>query len=365
MIRLRLEYGKDPDAVITAKSGAFYWPSSQSKRKELLSVKRNNPSVYESVYQCRPGQRQGSIFLESDFAYYQQPAGLNMGVANPEVSAWLQQFHMIVAAWDTAFEATSEADHTVGIMAGLLSCEKYHNGEDPVIYGPCEPHLDVYLLDLLREKLDWGNLVARFRSFNRKWNPVVNVVEKRGTGISLYQSMPAVGIAVEGVQVTEGKRARAVDGTEAGSVQGWYRQHRVRLPLDAEWTEAYRTEMKDFTGQDDSADDQVDTSVHLINYAIQIGTGIALMPSGWSPEGVDAEFKAADEYPDFSGTTVGQLRRAEMLAWITMAPSVHEDPFYYTCTNCSHNLSGYCEVQKRRVASLDSCGEFSEVIAAV
>jgi predicted phage terminase large subunit-like protein len=355
MIKLRVKYGHDPDPV----GGAFYWPSSPAKRKELLSVKRNHPAAYESVYQCRPGQREGSIFLEEDFSYYVSPKRLELGVSEPEVQAFLQRFHSIVIAWDTAFESTADSDHTVGIAAGLMPCDKYHRGEDSVTFGPCEPHLDVYLLDLIRDKLDWGGLVSSFRQFNRKWAPLVNLVEKRGTGISLYQSMPAVGITVEGVQSNESKRARAVAGNEAGSVQGWFRQHRVLIPKEVSWALRYKTELKDFTGEDDADDDQVDASVHLVNYAIQQGGSFALISSDWTPERVDEIIKDQEEFQE---SRVAFMGRVEMLNFIQLAPSMSENPFYGTCSMCVSNVGGYCKVQRRLVVSLDSCGQFTEAM---
>ena len=349
MKKLRISYGRDP----APSGGGFYWPESPSKRLELLSVKRNNPAVFESVYQCRPGQREGSIFLESDFAYYDPPKGLSDGVIRPEIAFWCSKFHALIGAWDTAFEATAESDHTVGLAAGLLPCDQYHCGEDPLVYGPCEPHLDIYILDLIREKLDWGDLVKTFRSFHRKWQPLLHVVEKRGTGISLYQSMNQINIAVEGVMTTEGKRARAVSGTEAGSVQGWFRQHRVLLPKDTPWVPQYKIELKDFTGEDDADDDQVDATVHLVNYAIQTGGGMAMISSEWTPERVNEIIDDQANSPDLAPQLVPANR--EMLAYIHMSPQFSNDPFEGMCHRCDQWEQGYCKEHKRQTVALDTC----------
>jgi predicted phage terminase large subunit-like protein len=358
-MKLRIYYGVDPEP----KGGGFYWPGSPAKRKELYSVKRNHPGAYESVYQCRPGKREGAIFLEQDMVYYQPPKRLSEGLANPEVAAFCAKFFAIAIGWDTAMEATHDSDHTVGVVGGLLPCNDYHRGEDPAIYGECEPHLDLYLLDLTRKKLQFGDLVKEFREMHRKWNPLRHVVEKKGSGIQLYQSMPAVGIDVEGVSANESKRTRAVAGTEAGSTQGWFRQWRIHLPINVDWVPGYKTELKDFTGDDDASDDQVDATVHLTNFVIQMGGSMAMISSDWSPDKVDQIIEDNERVPE---PILSYLPpRAEMLFWIQTAPEYSNDPFFECCNNCTNNTNGFCRVQRRNVVALDFCEHFVDQRAAV
>lgn len=360
-MKFRIIYGVDPDPG----PHGFYWPTSPSKRREIMSVRRNHPAVFESVYQCRPGRREGVIFIEEDFRYYQPPKNLALGISDPEVAKFCAQFYAIAAGWDTAMEAESDSNHTVGMIAGLLPCSQYHRGEDSLIYGECEPHLDVYMLDRTRKKLRFGDLVAEFRSMHQKWNPNPHVVEKKGSGIQLYQSMPAVGIHVEGVSSNESKRARAINGVEAGSTQGWFKQWRVHLPHGAEWVPDYKTEMKDFTGEGDSDDDQVDATVHLTNYAIQTGTSMALTSSDWQPENVDEIMDRQESLPEITSAYVS-TPRFELLSWIQLAPEYASDPFADTCHKCGTQMidgqpTGYCRRWQRSVVALDTCEHFAPV----
>jgi predicted phage terminase large subunit-like protein len=357
MIIKKVYYGKDTQAL-TLGEPAFFWPESEQKRQELYSVRRNHPDVYESIYQCRPGQRIGSIFLEDDFIYYLAPTGLSLGLIDPEVRKFLDRFQYIVAAWDTAFEATDQSSFTVGIVAGLLSCEKFHREEDAQVLGECEQHFDVYILDVVRGKFPWGDLPREFRRLHRRWGVHVHVVEKKGVGISLYQSMPSIGIRVEGVDVRESKRARAIRGNEAGSTQGWFRQHRVYLPFAAEWIDKYKMELKDFTGDDSGDDDQVDATVHLINYAIRAGSQIFILPSTWTPETVDVRMEVTPE-ANFIPQTSQQSTTVDFLNWIIMAPSLNDQPFEETCGYCKNNQNNYCSIQQRPVAVFDSCMEYT------
>lgn len=356
--KIKIPYGVDPDPI----GGGFYAPTWPAKRKELLSVKRNHPASYESVYQCRPGRRTGAIFVEDDFQYFTGPKRLSEGISDPETAEFVSKFHSLVIGWDTAMEARSDSDHTVGVVGGFLPCAKYHRGEDPLIYGECEPHLDVYLLDLVRKKLQFGDLVAEFRAMHRKWVPLRHVVEKKGSGIQLYQSLPQIGIEVEGVAANESKRTRAIAGTEAGSTQGWFRQWRVYVPHGAAWVPEWKRELKDFTGEDDSEDDQVDGTVHLVNYAIQIGTSMAMISSDWAPDTVD---QILDDQANLPEPSLSYLPpRAELLTWIQLAPEMSGDPMTEICGGCLHYQFGFCDFWRRQVVALDTCEHFELPSAA-
>lgn len=347
MLNLKVYYGAD-------KHG-FFWPESAQKRQEWLQVKRNRPADAQAIYQCNPGAREGSIFLESDFAYYGAPPGLDRGVESNAVRKMLEMGIQLAVGWDTAFEATSVADFTAGVPALLVPCSQYHCNEDPLVYGECEPHLDVLLLGLLYEKLTWADLVPQFRLMHKRWEPYIHVVEKRGSGISLYQSMPLAGINVLGVAANESKRARAIQGVGAGSVQGWFRQHRVLFPMvNGEypaWVKTAKTQLKDFSGAKDASDDIVDAIVHLVTYAIRLGSGMALLPTEQEVERVLKESESAQSDDP----------RVQFLNWLGAAPGLSDDPFEHTCARCNHYGSGFCTKFMRPMIAMDGidCMEFA------
>lgn len=357
MGKFRLKYGVDPDA----HGSAFYWPSSEQKRAECLAVKRLRPAEFQSVYQCNPGMREGGIFLNSDFSYYLAPIGLSEGIDHPNVKEFCQRFHMIVQAWDTAFEAKADSDPTVCLTAGLLPCSDYHRHEDPLKYGECEPHFDAYLLDLYRAKLEWGDLTDAFRMQRMKWRPDETIVEKRSSGIGLYQAANAAGANVRGVSAQEGKRARVVQGTGAGSVQGWFRLHRVRCPFDAPWVRPYKIELKDFTGDKTGKDDQVDATAHLVTFAIELGANVAVLPSEWRPETVDMMMTGESKVPQNFVEALQQQSgdKAQFLSWLNSAMNdVVLDPLGSICQNCGKYEHGFCTHWRRNVIAFDGCEHF-------
>ena len=342
----------------------FFWPDSTQKRQEVLSVKRNSPADFEATYQGRPGQREGSIFLSADLDnFYIPPADLLLGIASPAVKSFTSNGQGIYQAWDTAFSTSSQSAHTVCVTGLFVPCDKYHCNEDANLLGPCDFHFDVILLNVFRERLDWGGLTAAFKTQYNIWRPEQVIIEKKASGISLIQSMSAT-YPIEPIGTSVGKGARAVNSVDlktAGSVQGWFRQHRVLVPdpTYAPWVEKWRTEMKDFSGADDASSDQVDATVHLITRAIIMGSSMAVLPSNWTPERSILPQRAAEfARQDLTAPTDP---RAQLLTAIGLLPDISEDPYYGTCARCSRfERNNHCAYHNRSVVAFDSCEHYDD-----
>lgn len=376
VIRKKITIGPDP------LEQGFYWPSSEQKRREVLTVARNSPALFQSVYQARPGKREGTIFLEDDLnAFFLPPVDpltnrfvdLSLGLSHPLISAFTKRGFGVFQAFDTAFSTTSQSAHTVGVTGLFVPCSDYHRGENPDELGPCEHHFDVLLLDVMRKRLDWGGLIGGIKRLNILWRPVEQVIEKKASGISAIQALESSGLPIVAASATVSKGDRALNsvGTrDAGSVQGWFRQHRVLTPPENTypWIAPWRDEMKDFSGDDDASSDQVDATVHLITRAIVLGATSALLPSEWTPERSALPANLADplanpnfQTPGFSGPAgLGGV----LLPTIGLLPELAIDPYDGTCARCVHDGARFCAVQNRRMLALDSCEQFYDARAA-
>lgn len=359
----RLPYA--PDRV----GYGFFWVESAQKLEEALSVRRNAPADFEAVYQGRPGQREGSIFLEADLNAFFEPAAngnrfgvveFAHGVASPLVAQFVKQGHTVIQAWDTAFSTSSQAAYSVCVTGLLVPCTSYHCDEDPAVVGPCEYHFDVLILDVYRRKLDWGALTEALKTLYYRWQPTEIVVEKKASGQSLIQNFGA-NMPIQGVGAKDSKGDRALNSVTtktAGSVQGWFRQHRVRTPRIAPWLNAWRGEMKDFSGAEDTSSDQVDATVHLVTRAIVMGATMAVMPTDWTPE--------YSVIPNFLTDGMSAMPegynnpKAGMLLALDMLPSLTTDPFQGTCSRCAHDGVKFCNIMGRRMLPVDSCPAFVE-----
>ena len=352
------QYGIDP------KSQGFYWPEMDQKRQEYFTNKVLAPAETEATYQCNPGARQGVVFTDDDFARrFIPPEGMESGVAMPAVKEFVEQGSFLIQAWDTAFSATSTSDYTVGVTLLLVPCLEWHRDEAETL-GECEPHLDVYLMDIYRERIPYSGVTAAMRQQFMKWHPSFVVIEKKAYGVVAIEALEGV-LPIESVTPgpLESKRARAVEGLTGGSVQGWCRMRRVVVPEYAEWLPAFLREMKNFTGAKGNTDDQVDALVHGVRWAISNG-GTALPISGdWADPNKIDDLMRPDPH------AMSMAARFDRLAVDVV------DPFGECCGNCRHFLRNirdlkiptnrrfdgkppdYCTWHDRGTVGIGSCDE--------
>jgi predicted phage terminase large subunit-like protein len=324
-------YGKDPTGV------GFFCPEFKQKRIDYFALKQLRPAETEAVYQCNPGAKIGSIFVEEDFRYYEAPMNLQMGRNDPIVRAFIEEKGGIVAqGWDTAMSAQSSADHSAGVTVLLVPCEEFHREKEALIIGTCDQHYDVYILDVYRAKLEIGDLALAIKEQAIKWNPEKIVIEKKQSGTSVMQALANSGLPIEGVIVQDNKRDRAVNGgAGAGSVQGWFKSGRVLFPLlggmlEPEWLPIYYRELKDFTGEKGGMDDQVDATVHVVSHAIREGSAGVRFLEGWNtPEEAEKQMQQPMLWQNIFGVMAGIMDPETLVADGTIA-----DPFADMCGRC-------------------------------
>jgi predicted phage terminase large subunit-like protein len=346
MRSFQFPYGAD------ATGQGFFWPASKTKRAEWLEVKRLRPMEAQSVYQCNPGSRVGDIFLASDFDWYLPPVGLEYGRQIPTVAAFLNTGAMLVTGWDTAMSANSTADWTVGVTGMLVPCEVYHRNENPELVGPCDAHYDIYIVDVYREKLDLGDAVAAVREQYIKWNPQTVVIEKRANGTPIIQALANSGIPMEGVDPIDNKRDRVVNARGVGSVQGWFRLHRVKFPVMAEWLEPLLREIKDFTGEKGNQDDQVDALAHMAGHAINEGGLNVRMPSDYMNPAKLQEIMANSH---LANDPLSLLLRTQNIELATLRDiGQASDPFGDRCGRCVNfdKVTTMCLEHKKKIPAI-------------
>jgi predicted phage terminase large subunit-like protein len=337
MMHYKVPYAIDP------KGQGFFWPAMPQKRKEFMAVKKGDPATFEATYQCNPGNRESGVFLDSDFRYVDEA---------PSLQECLAQGATIYQAWDTATGSSPKSDFSVCITAAFFPCEHYHHNEDRDLYGECDPHMDVYILDVYRENIEFAALFSAVKTQYQKWRPSTIVMEKKSSGISILQLARNIAPIEEVNPGAEGKRARATNtvGTGTASVQGWFRLGRVLFPRNAPWLEALTTELKDFSGDGSGKDDQVDALVYIVAAAIRLGGGGAMLPS--NAEELANSTGDNNFYPDDKSglqTALGSVFSVESVL----------DPFRMTCGKCKHlTQTSKCKFTGKSMINLDSCEKF-------
>jgi predicted phage terminase large subunit-like protein len=142
-------------------------------------------------------------------------------------------------SWDTAMKDREVNDYSVGIRAAI------------------KPNNHVYILDLIRERLDFPALRKRITDESRRHPNTMTLIEDAGSGTSLLQDLqgtiPTIPIRPSGEKAM---RLQAVSPLiEAGQVY---------LPARAPWLEAFKRELLSFPAS--TNDDQVDALSQLLTW---------------------------------------------------------------------------------------------------
>ena len=150
------------------------------------------------------------------------------------------RFTEIVQSWDTAAETSSGASYSVCTTWGILEA-------------------NVYLLDVVRERLPYPDLKARVVRHAREWGANRVLIEKASSGLSLLQDlMGKVNINLIPISPRVDKLTRAEQVSaiiEAG---------RVYLPDEAPWLAEFEAEVFAFPGAKHT--DQVDSMTQFLGH---------------------------------------------------------------------------------------------------
>ena len=190
----------------------------------LDEAKREMGSMaFAAQYQQQPVAEEGNVVRWSWFRVYDDPPQRMAG-------------DRILVSWDTALSEKELASYSAAIVVQV-------RGET------------VYVLDVVRERLEYPDLRRRAIEVHRKWRNACDgyalLIEDKGSGIGLIQDLKRENIHAIPIKPEGDKAMRLYNTTgriEAGS---------VCLPRRAPWLEDFKRELCAFPGG--RHDDQVET----------------------------------------------------------------------------------------------------------
>lgn len=226
--------GDEPDDVYHRAAGEVIDPRREDEA-ELERIRRNLGSInFAAQYQQEPQPLEGNMVKRDWFRFYDDALDVD-------------ELDAIVQSWDTAGAAGELNDYTVCTTWG--------------VQGP-----DYYLLDVLREKLDYPDLRRKAIEMVRRHQADIVVVELAGTGQSLIQDLrESVDAFVLGI------RPRGDKETRLAAQSALIEQGRVYLPASALWLDTFLKEVLGFPSG--RHDDQVDSMELFLKY-IRGGRGL-------------------------------------------------------------------------------------------
>jgi predicted phage terminase large subunit-like protein len=193
---------------------------------------------FAGQYQQRPAPQGGGLVKRARFRRY--PAA--------ELPA---KFDRIVQSWDTASKATELSDYSVCTSWGILG-------------------KDIYLIDVLRRRLEYPELKRAVRAQCERFAADVVLIEDKASGTQLIQELVAEGLwAATRYQPQADKVMRlfaqtAVPGLDPGIENGF-----VHLREAAPWLGAYLDELTSFPHS--RHDDQVDSTAQALDWLKRAG----------------------------------------------------------------------------------------------
>ncbi len=178
--------------------------------------------------------------------YMQRPVALSGGMVKAE---WLGRYAdiqgaltnpIITQSWDTAIKAGKNNDPSVCIT--FAQAETGH-----------------YVLDILRERLEYPQLRRRLLELAQQWNPQAILIEDKASGQSLLQDLR------QSTQLSVIPRLPKMDKlTRFAAVTPMLEAGRLLLPRQAGWLAEFEQELLSFP--ESAHDDQVDALSQYLNW---------------------------------------------------------------------------------------------------
>lgn len=200
-------------------------------REPLSALERQRaamtPLVFSAQFQQTPIPLEGNLIKRDWIRFF--------GGQLPQ-----RENDYVVISWDTALKATELADYSVGTVWLVRGRSK-----------------EIYLVDLVRGRFEYPELVAAATALWRKWKidgrSSFLVIEDKGSGSSLIQSLQREKIfAHQHHGKVEGDKILRLTAQAAH-----FHAARVHFPKEAAWLDELMTELLGFPGV--RHDDQVDS----------------------------------------------------------------------------------------------------------
>ena len=181
---------------------------------------------FEAQYNQRPLPPGGALFKLEWLKRYTEPPAVH-------------QVEGIFQSWDTAYEIAEGNDYSACTTWALSGTR-------------------CYLLEVYRERLSFPDLQSAVFKQREKWNADLVIVEKAGSGISLYQNIydPSTRPWIQVLRPEGSKQDRASQQTPK------FERGQVWLPTSASWLKAFEEEYVGFPHC--KFDDQVDRMVQFL-----------------------------------------------------------------------------------------------------
>lgn len=245
VVRIPAEADHDPDKGETDPLGRDVGEFLDSARGRTLEqwarIKvRSGSRTWNALYQGRPSSAEGDMFKRGSWQTYDQPQWID----REDGSKWVTGFDEVLASWDLTFKDTEGTDMVVGQVWARRGA-------------------DAYLLDQVRDRMDFVRTCAAVRQLSARWpQALVKIVEDKANGPAVIAML---GRTVPGIVPEEPQGSKVA---RAAAVSPLVESRNVWLPAPelAAWVGEFIEEHAGFPTA--AHDDQVDAMSQALNRLI-------------------------------------------------------------------------------------------------
>jgi predicted phage terminase large subunit-like protein len=218
--------GPLPNNVYFRRAGEVLHPEREPR--EILDLLRRNLGSlsFSAQYQQQPLPLEGNYLKRQWLRYYDQAPA---------------EFDLVMASWDTASTDNENSDYSVCTVWGL------HDQE-------------VYLLDVVRERLEMPDLRRLIEVTHQQWQAAATLIEDTDVGRAIGQDLRRSSPIVKPIMwpIKYDKEARFLAQSPK------FESGQVLLPREASWLSTYIGELLAFPNG--RHDDQVDSTAHALHW---------------------------------------------------------------------------------------------------
>lgn len=222
---------------LSRKPGEYLLSARGRTALDWQKTKRDVGSrTWTALYQGRPAPAEGSLFKRKHWQWYTaMPAE-----RRSDGSMWAANMDEVIQSWDMAFKDTKGSDYVVGQVWGRRGA-------------------DVYLLDQVRDRLDFPATCRAVEALTSKWPQAhAKLVEDKANGPAVIAQLRSSVSGLVAITPKDSKYARA------SAVAPFVEAGNVHLPdaRIAPWAGDFVIEMQSFPNS--AHDDQVDAATQAL-----------------------------------------------------------------------------------------------------
>jgi predicted phage terminase large subunit-like protein len=228
----------DPETDdLERETGEPLWPERFDAAALAETKRRVGTRTWNAEYQGMPSEEEGAILHAAWFLRYTRP---------PDGILWT------LASLDTAFKVGAGNDYTAATLWGVTTA-------------------GAVLLDAVRDQFEYPELVRFATNYYLSWRPRYFLIEDKGSGQSLYQSLLAGSLRIPAIAVPvpsgAGKEERVHE------IAPFIESGRVVIPQHAPWLDEWLNEVTEFPFG--AYDDYVDSTSQALAriFASELGAG--------------------------------------------------------------------------------------------